>query len=186
MGPLWARGTRTSDPGRAGAPGTLLQSRRPSRQRQLLQSSTQELPCGKGMPCDQQGLPNTTTVGTAEGSAMELRPGGQFSPCPCPARAPPTLLTPWAGPAGRAAAAIAIDLIHTRGPVCAGGRLALVNVCREGADSAGSRGHAPMQGLVHSPEQQQRPVRVRGDIWVGRGLPLPHGASEPGLALPLA
>lgn len=43
-----------------------------------------------------------------------------------------------------------------------------------------------MQGLVHSPEQQQRPVRVRGDIWVGRGLPLPHGASEPGLALPLA
>lgn len=47
----WARGCPT-----------LLQSRWPSRQRQLLQSSVQELPCGKGTPRDQQGLLTTTTV----------------------------------------------------------------------------------------------------------------------------
>lgn len=41
---------------------TLLQSRWPSRQRQLLQSSVQELPCGKGMPRDQQGLLTMTTM----------------------------------------------------------------------------------------------------------------------------
>lgn len=53
-----------------GTPGTLLQSRWPSRQRQLLQSSTQELPCGKGRPWDQQGLPNMITVGKGVGSAV--------------------------------------------------------------------------------------------------------------------
>lgn len=72
-----ARDTATSGTGRAAGggwgdgqgqterprPHTLLQSRRPSRQRQLLQSSTQELPCGKGTPCDQQDLPNTITAG---------------------------------------------------------------------------------------------------------------------------
>lgn len=142
-GALMGWGHQDADPGRAGAPGTLLQSRRPSRQRQLLQSSTQELPCGKGTPLDQQGLPNTTTVGTAEGSAIALRPGGQVSPCPHPARAPPTLLAPWAGPAGRAATAVAVDLIHTRGPIRAGGGLALVDVCGEGAGSAGSRATPP-------------------------------------------
>lgn len=48
--------------GGGGAGPTLLQSRWPSRQRQLLQSSIQELPCGKDMPRDQQGLVNMTTV----------------------------------------------------------------------------------------------------------------------------
>lgn len=48
--------------GGGGAGPTLLQSRWPSRQRQLLQSSTQELPCGKDMPRDQQGLVKMTTV----------------------------------------------------------------------------------------------------------------------------
>lgn len=145
------RGTGTSDPSRARLAGqalgqvpqrTLLQSRRPSRQRQLLQSSTQELPCGKGTPCDQQDLPNTITVsrggGVSSGSrALEARS------CPRPhavqlhlARCPlPTLLAPWAGPARRATAAIAVDLIHTRGAIGAGRGLTFIHVYREGGQA---------------------------------------------------
>jgi hypothetical protein len=62
-------------PGRGALPGpTLLQSRWPSRQRQVLQSSTQELPCGNGMPRDQQDLPNSTTVRKGSRVSRTARP----------------------------------------------------------------------------------------------------------------
>lgn len=122
-------------PGRAGlvcrllgrAPGTLLQSLRPSRQRQLLQSSTQELPCGKGMPCDQQDLPNTITMGRGGGVSCGHRAQESRLPlpaCTVPAQSSvppqPTVLAPRASPAWWAGAAVAIDLVHTCGSVSTG------------------------------------------------------------------
>lgn len=176
-GPPQAKGTRMSDPGRAGLvrealgqgpPGTLLQTRRPSRQRQLLQSSTQELPCGKGTPCDQQDLPNTSTVRRGSGGVS----GGNGPWSPGLARpawrgpdpewcSPPTLLAPWASPAWWAAAAIAVDLIHTRGPVSAGRGLALVNVCRTDGAQRAARRPVPRREACAGPQGAgSRPARV--------------------------
>lgn len=67
----------------------------------------------------------------------------------------PTLLAPRAGPAGRAAAAVAVDLVHTRGPVGTRRRLALVNVCgRDGRLSEQRGGGSGQQGGPANRRQQ--------------------------------
>lgn len=76
------------------------------------------------------------------------RPGLVLAPGPAqapPNRSPPTLLAQCASPAWWATAAIAVDLIHTGGPVSAGRGLALVDVCREVARLSQHGGQCPTQ-----------------------------------------
>ena len=158
-------------------PRTLLQSRWPSMQWQLLQSSTQELPCAKGNPCDQQGLPKKITVGRKSGGHQQASPGGQVLPTPphrpgpgWARRPPPTFLAPGAGPARRAAAVITVDLIHTRGPVGARRGLALVDVCRQsGPAQEAARGPMP----THSTQGDAQAWARRGDPERTAGAPQP-------------
>lgn len=98
----------------------------------------------------------------------------------CP---PPTILAPWAGPAWRAAAVIAVDLVHTRGPVGTRRGLALVDVCRESAGLRRQRGgKRPHAGLRRRSGQERRPLQTGGaPDSQGPGVPpaVPLGASGP-------
>lgn len=116
---------------RRGCP-TLLQSRWPSRQRQLLQSSTQELPCGKDTPRDQQGLVNMTTVVRRRRLRQSIQTlEGGSGPRPDHDHSRPTFLASGSRTTWWAATAVPIDLIHARGSVGTGVGLALIDVCKE-------------------------------------------------------
>lgn len=82
---------------------------------------------------------------------------------PCWWHPPPTLLAPQARSAGRAAAAVAIDFIHTRGPIGTGRGLALVDVCRRGAGRRVSE--ATVWAAGPKREEQPRPARPWGAPW---------------------